>query len=221
MKVTIKGASKRYRRAGGGDIVALNDVTASFPPGQVIAVVGRSGSGKSTLIRLLSGLESPDSGSVKIGSIDTLNLSSRGRLALRRQCISVIFQDHGLVADMTVLENLKLGLHISGRNPTGTGTKTALNAVGLDGFEKRFVSNLSGGEEQRVAIARSLLLEHPVLLADEPTGSLDAENAEGVFEALRSAADRGTTVIVATHDDVVYKRCDTVWRMEKGEMTRL
>lgn len=220
MDVAVSSLTRRYPRPGGGDVIALDGVTATFHAGEVSALVGRSGSGKSTLIRLLAGLEVADSGSVHLGKRLTSELGARERRALRRECVSVIFQDLGLVAEMTVAENITLAMSISGVQTGPESIVDALKVVELEGFEKRFVATLSGGEEQRAAIARSLVLGHPILLADEPTGSLDAENAAMVLAALREVARQGATVIVATHDDVVYDGSDAVWKMVAGTMAR-
>lgn len=217
--IVFEGVSHTYTKPGGGDVIALDGVSATFEPGAVSALVGRSGSGKTTLIRLAAGLEVPSEGSVRIGDCRVDGLSSGDRLKLRRDTVSVIFQDQAMVPEMTVAENLRLALQVSGRR---RGDKSLiderLTEVGLAGYERRFVGTLSGGEEQRAAIARALVLNHPVLLADEPTGSLDAENALLVVEALKNVARRGVAVLVATHDDVVYSRCDALLRIDQGAL---
>lgn len=216
--IKVSGVGKSYRRPGGGEVMALRDVTATFGSGVVTGVVGRSGSGKSTLIRMLAGLETADRGEITIGDKPVHGISAGQRSALRRDIVSVIFQDHGLIPELTVAENIALAARISAIPADDKSMSKALAQVGLDDFAKRLVGTLSGGEEQRAAIARSLVLRHPVLLADEPTGSLDAENALQVFHALRSASKEGTAVVVATHDDVVYQRCDTLFRMDRGHL---
>lgn len=218
MNVEADRVTRRYQRSSGSDVAALDGVTATFRVGEVSAVVGRSGSGKSTLIRVLAGLEKPDSGHVNIGTEDIVRMGSRGRMAIRRAMVSLIFQDHGLISEMSVRENLMLALHIS-KSPAGSAQiSSSLSQVDLGGFEKRVVHTLSGGEQQRVAIARALALRHPVLLADEPTGSLDADNALAVAQALVRAAQSGCVVIVATHDQVVTDLANAVWRMSAGRL---
>jgi len=216
--IVFEGVSQTYTKPGGGNVIALDGVSATFEPGAVSALVGRSGSGKTTLIRLAAGLEVPSEGSVRIGECRVERLSSGDRLKLRRDTVSVIFQDQAMVPEMTVAENLRLALQVSGRRGDKSLIDERLTEVGLAGYERRFVGTLSGGEEQRAAIARALVLNHPVLLADEPTGSLDAENALLVVEALKNVARRGVAVLVATHDDVVYSRCDALLRIDQGAL---
>lgn len=218
MDVVADRLTRRYPRHRGGEVVALDDVTATFRGGQVSAIVGRSGSGKSTLIRVLSALEKPDSGEVAIGDEMIVGLGSRDRMTVRKNLVSMVFQDHGLIAEMSVRENLLLALHISKSQTGRQGISNALDEVDLAGFEKRLIHTLSGGEQQRVAIARALALGHPVLLADEPTGSLDADNARAVAHALERAARSGCAVVVATHDPIVSDQADVIWRISDGRL---
>lgn len=218
MDVTADRLTRRYPRHRGGDVAALDDVTATFSGGRVSAIVGRSGSGKSTLIRVLSALEKPDSGQVTIGDEMIVGLGSRDRMAVRKNLVSMVFQDHGLIAEMSVRENLQLALHISKSQASKQKISDALGEVDLAGFERRLVHTLSGGEQQRVAIARALALGHPVLLADEPTGSLDADNARAVAHALGRAAQSGCAVVVATHDPIVSDQADALWRISDGRL---
>ena len=213
-ELVIENVSYRYKNA---DRLALNNVTCAFKPGQVTAVVGPSGSGKTTLLSIMAGLDRPESGKVLLDGGD---LAGMDLDAYRRKDVSVIFQAFQLFPLLTVMENVCYPMELS-----GVGTKAArirakelLESVGI-GEEKfrRFPANLSGGEQQRVAIARSLATGAGVLLADEPTGNLDGENSRNVVELLtRLAHEEGYCVIIVTHDPAIAEASDLVFRMADG-----
>ena len=213
-ELRIENVNYRYKNA---PRLALSSVSCVFQPGSVSAVVGPSGSGKTTLLSIMAGLDRPESGKVLLDGGD---LAGMDLDAYRRKDVSVIFQAFQLFPLLTVMENVCYPMELS-----GVGTKAArerakalLESVGI-GEEKfrRFPANLSGGEQQRVAIARSLATGAGVLLADEPTGNLDGENSRNVVELLtRLAHEEGYCVIIVTHDPAIAEASDLVLRMADG-----
>lgn len=189
-----------------GDRQILSHFSATFSSGRVTAVTGSSGSGKTTLLNLLGGLTTPTSGSIEFGQIDIATLSSRKRRKFRRAYVGYLFQDYGLVPDLTVEDNIKIA---QPRLPRSTLAAT-LAEVGLGGSEKQTVSQLSGGEQQRIALARLILTKPRIVLADEPTGSLDRKNSQLVMKKLREFAEQGAVVVVATHSAYIADSADEV-----------
>ena len=213
-ELRIENVSYRYKNA---PRLSLNSVSCVFQPGTVSAVVGPSGSGKTTLLSIMAGLDRPESGKVLLDGGD---LAGMDLDAYRRKDVSVIFQAFQLFPLLTVMENVCYPMELSGV-PTKSArerAKALLESVGI-GEEKfrRFPANLSGGEQQRVAIARSLATGAGVLLADEPTGNLDGENSRNVVELLtRLAHEEGYCVIIVTHDPAIAEASDLVFRMADG-----
>lgn len=199
---------------------AVADVSCSFEPGKLYAIVGPSGSGKSTLLSMMAGLDLPTEGSIAFDgdSLDTLDLDS-----YRRESISMIFQAFQLFPLLTVLENVCYPMELCDVKPVEARPRARklLESVGIKQEQmKRFPSHLSGGEQQRVAIARSLSAGAKLLLADEPTGNLDVANSKNVMDILHSLAhDEGYCVIVVTHDMDIAKTADIVFRMKDGVLT--
>ena len=186
----------------------LSGLTRSFAAGRVTALTGVSGSGKTTLLNLLGGLISPDKGSIMWDGNNIASLSAGRLRKYRRECVGYLFQDYGLVPDLTVVDNVKLAASNVSRRAFDEALDSALAQVGLRGYEKRVVSGLSGGEQQRVALARILISKLKIVLADEPTGALDEDNAQLVAEHLRAFADQGAVVVVATHSKHVADQAD-------------
>ena len=213
-ELRIENVNYRYKNAAR---LALQGVSCVFQPGTVTAVVGPSGSGKTTLLSILAGLDRPESGKVLL---DDADLSGIDLDAYRREKVSVIFQAFQLFPLLTVMENVCYPMELRGV-PVRTAKEqagTLLDSVGI-GREKfrRFPANLSGGEQQRVAIARSLATGAGVLLADEPTGNLDVENSRNVVELLtRLAHEAGYCVVIVTHDPAIAEALDVVYRMADG-----
>ena len=190
-----------------GDVEALNDVTVHVSKGEFAYITGASGAGKSTLLKLLYGAIRPTSGKLLVGGVDASKLSGRQLPYLRRN-IGVVFQDFKLIENRTVADNIGLALEVLGiaRPEVDRRVRAALNVVGLKGKGERYPLDLSGGEQQRVAVARAIINDPAVLLADEPTGNLDGGLAIEVMEILLSVNLRGTTVLVATHDVALMDR---------------
>lgn len=190
-----------------GEVEALRDITVHVSKGEFAYITGPSGAGKSTLLKLLYGAERPSGGKLLVGGVDASKLSDRQLPYLRRN-IGIVFQDFKLIPNRTVHDNIGLALEVLGskRSDIDRRVRAALNVVGLRGKGERFPLDLSGGEQQRVAVARALINDPAVLLADEPTGNLDGAMAIEVMEILLSVNLRGTTVLVATHDVALMDR---------------
>ena len=216
-RLEIKNVSYRYKNA---DRFALSNVSCAFEPGQVTAVVGPSGSGKTTLLSIMAGLDRPEEGQVLLNDSD---LSAMDLDAYRREDVSVIFQAFQLFPLLTVTENVcyPMELNSVALKDAKERAKTLLASVGIHSEKlRRFPANLSGGEQQRVAIARSLATGAGILLADEPTGNLDGENSRNVVEILtRLAHEEGYCVIIVTHDPAIAEASDRVYRMADGVLT--
>ena len=199
----LSNVTKSYP-AGGEDVLALNDVSLAIESGEVVAIVGRSGSGKTTLLNLLGTLDRPTSGSVRIQDIETQALAEEALLSLRRESIGFVFQFFHLFPHLTALENAALPLWLAGRGGTDATLRARqlLATVGLGEKAERLAGHLSGGEMQRVAVARALAMSPSLLLADEPTGNLDQTNADQVLTLLTSLArEQGAALVIATHSE--------------------
>ncbi|MCC7546751.1 MAG: ATP-binding cassette domain-containing protein [Burkholderiales bacterium] len=203
--LTLSHVCKRYP----GGIEALRDVSLAIERGQLVLVEGDSGAGKSTLLRLLGAIELPSSGSVLVDGQNTRALGRRALAALRRQ-FGVIFQDQKLLFDRSAFENVMLPLDIGGfeRREAQRRARAALDKVGLLHKEKALPVALSGGEQQRLCIARAIVHRPRVIVADEPTGNLDETHAQRVLEMLDSFNALGVTMIVSTHDRMARERLD-------------
>lgn len=185
-----------------GALEVLKGVDFSVDKGEVVAVVGASGAGKSTLLQILGTLSTPDSGSLLVDGTDVLRLSGKALSAFRNRRIGFVFQAHHLLPEFNAIENVMIPALIGGVSSRDARSKalSLLEAVGLSGRLEHKPSELSGGEQQRVAIARALLNKPQVILADEPTGNLDAETAEGILNLLCSLNSSGTAVVMVTHN---------------------
>lgn len=210
----------RYLGEGANRVHALRDVNLTAEAGKTYAIMGHSGSGKSTLLYLLGLLDQPDSGTIVIAGKKTAQLSDDARTALRNQCLGFVFQFHFLIKEFTTLENITIPMRKLGQWSEEEMTErgmSLLKSVGLEDKSKRLGNELSGGEQQRVAIARSLANEPAILLADEPTGNLDHKNADRVFDLLSAIShERGNAFIMVSHNPELAQRCDVVFPMEDG-----
>jgi putative ABC transport system ATP-binding protein len=218
----LRAVSKVYRE-GDRERVVLRDVDLAVGCGAFVTVVGRSGSGKSTLLNLISGIDAPSAGTVAIGGTVISALGERERTLFRRRHVGFIFQFFNLVSTLTVEENLLLPLELIGR--TGPEARARahelLRAVGLEDRASALVDRLSGGEQQRVAVARALAHDPELILADEPTGNLDVESAEQVLGLLtRLHRERRKTVIAVTHSLEVARAADRVLTLKNGSVVQ-
>ena len=212
---------KRYQE-GKVQTDVLHDVSFSINTGELMAIVGSSGSGKSTLLHLLGGLDTPTSGDVIFNGKAMSSMTSSAKAELRNRELGFIYQFHHLLPDFTAMENVAMPLLIGKKNTDETKQRALdmLKAVGLDHRSNHRPSELSGGERQRVAIARALVNNPRLVLADEPTGNLDARNADSIFELLGELNVRqGTAFLVVTHDLKLAKRMSRQLEMQDGRLT--
>nr|XP_061804849.1 lipoprotein-releasing system ATP-binding protein LolD-like [Nerophis lumbriciformis] len=222
MSVTLaaRGLKKSYRD-GARQVQVLRGVDLDAAAGESLAIVGPSGSGKSTLLHLLGGLDEPDTGSVVIGGTDLGRLDGGALARLRNRTLGFVFQFHQLLPDFDAVENVMMPGRIAGLEADEVHRRACrlLEEVGLGERLDHFPNQLSGGERQRVAICRALLLEPPLLLADEPTGNLDPESAEQVFSLLLDLQARHqTTAVLVTHNPKLAARCDRTLRLDQGRL---
>lgn len=200
-------------------VPALDGVDLNVSQGEIVCLQGASGSGKSTLLACIAGLETPDSGSVKVGDQEIVGLSSKQRTKLRLETIGLVFQDHNLVAQFTARENIEIVLRSQGSEQASGIAERLLELVGIRDLADRLPTHMSGGQRQRVGIARALAGDRPFLLCDEPTGALDSKNSESLFEHLRTLAhDQGIGCLVATHDPIAKQYGDRVIEMLDGRV---
>ncbi|HCY62767.1 MAG TPA: ABC transporter ATP-binding protein [Oxalobacteraceae bacterium] len=202
-----------------GELTILNDIHFTVQAGATLAIVGASGSGKSTLLGLLAGLDTPTSGSVRIDGIDIYALDEDGRAQMRKEKLGFVFQSFQLVAHMNALENVMLPLELRGDREARPRAEAMLERVGLSSRLKHYPKYLSGGEQQRVALARAFVTEPPLLLADEPTGSLDAATGEAVIDLMFALnQERGSTLVLVTHDATIAARCARTITIAAGRL---
>jgi len=207
------------RRYGEGDtaVDALRGVSLEVPRGQLTAVMGPSGSGKSTLMHILAGLDQPTSGSVEIAGIEITTLRDNELTKLRRRRIGFVFQFFHLLPHLTVAENVALPLSFSNRREPDRVDRL-IEAVGVTDRARHRPSQLSGGEMQRTAIARALVTDPALLLADEPTGNLDSANGDALLGVITELHERGQTVVLVTHDASIASRAQRIVRMRDGRI---
>jgi putative ABC transport system ATP-binding protein len=217
--VVCRGVSRAYHLVG-SDVAALQGVDLEIPRGAVTALVGPSGSGKSTLLRLLACVDRPDSGTIAVDGVDVTRLGRRERTRLRRRRLGYLFQApaDNLVDYLTVREHLRLATQLRGMPADDAVGAALLDRLGLAGRADHLPRELSGGEQQRVAIAFNALGPPALLVADEPTGQLDHSTVDSVLDALGALAETGVAVIAATHDPAVTRRADLVVRMRDGRI---
>jgi putative ABC transport system ATP-binding protein len=206
---------------GAGEVRAVTDVSLSVAPGEFIAVRGPSGCGKSTLLHLAGGLEDPSAGRALIDGRDVSSMTAAERSTLRRRDVGYVFQRLNLVAGLTAVENVTLPLELDGvgRRAAKTQALDTLHAVGLDQSLDRYPDDFSGGQQQRIAIARAIVGTRRILLADEPTGSLDTATGDAVIELLASLpAERGTAIVLVTHEPRYAAWADRIVSMRDGRI---
>ncbi len=215
----MQSVSKRYGH-GPAEVAALSEVDLSVCVGELVAVMGPSGSGKSTLLTIAGTLEEPTSGTVLVDGVDVAALTADARAALRRHSIGYVFQDFNLLAGLTAAENVALPLELDGasRSVASAAALQVLDGLGLTGLADRFPDELSGGERQRTAIARAVIGERRLLLADEPTGALDSVNGDAVLRLMRQACRGGVGGIVVTHDARLASWADRIVYLRDGRI---
>lgn len=202
-----------------GTLEILHNIDFALKPRETVAIVGASGSGKSTLLSIIAGLDTPSSGLVHLAGVDLFSLTEDERAALRSQKLGFVFQSFQLLANLTALENVMLPLELDGRKDARKLAADMLGRVGLFARLNSYPKVLSGGEQQRVALARAFVVKPAVLLADEPTGSLDFATGETIM-ALMFELNRelGTTLVLVTHDPAIAARCDRRITLEAGRI---
>ena len=202
-----------------GTLTILHDIDFSLQRRQSTAIVGASGSGKSTLLAIIAGLDRPTEGTVRLDGEDLFALDEDARAALRARKLGFVFQSFQLLAHLSALENVMLPLELLGRGDARARAAEMLRRVGLGERLGHYPRMLSGGEQQRVALARAFVVEPEVLLADEPTGSLDHATGERVMELMfEMNREHGTTLVLVTHDRAIAARCDRQLRIEAGRL---
>jgi len=202
---------------------ALRGVSFSIAEGQLVALRGRSGSGKTTLLNVVGGLDQPDGGTVRVAGHDVTAMGERERMQLRRQTVAYIFQSFGLLPVLSAAENVGVPLRIAGVPAKEREERVALmlSIVGLGDHARQRPGELSGGQQQRVAIARALATRPALLLADEPTGQLDAETGKQIMRLLRAVVrTEGVTALVATHDPALVDLADVVLQLQDGKIAQ-
>ncbi|QTQ33490.1 Putative ABC transporter, ATP-binding protein [Aromatoleum bremense] len=219
--IEVAGLSKSVPLGdGAGTLRILQDVSFSVGAGESVAIVGASGSGKSTLLGLLAGLDVPSAGTVRIQGTDIFSLDEDARAALRGESVGFVFQSFQLLPALTALENVMLPLELAGADDAGAIARQWLGRVGLAARVRHYPKHLSGGEQQRVALARAFAPSPRLLLADEPTGNLDAATGEAIIELIFSLnREAGTTLILVTHDESLARRCGRILRMHNGALS--
>lgn len=217
--VTARGVCKRYG-TGSAAVTALDGVDVDVSSGELLAISGRSGSGKTTLLHCLSGITRPDEGAVAFDGIDLLAASENQRTDMRARRMAFVFQNLNLLPALTVAENVELPLVLRGDDAPAIRAASAavLDRVGLADRSRSLPSDLSGGEQQRVAVARALVAEPDVIWADEPTGSLDTATSAEVMALLRAAVDAGRAVVVVSHAPDVAAIADRVITLHDGHL---
>jgi putative ABC transport system ATP-binding protein len=203
-----------------GTLDILRDIDFTLAPKETAAIVGASGSGKSTLLSIIAGLDTPTRGTVRLAGCDLFSIDEDARAALRARKVGFVFQSFQLLGNLTALENVMLPLELAGRKDSRKAATEMMGRVGLAARLGHYPKVLSGGEQQRVALARAFVVQPAVLLADEPTGSLDFATGETVMELMFDLnREQGTTLVLVTHDSAIATRCERRITIEAGHIT--
>ena len=205
--------------SGGEPLTILQDISFSVMPGETVAIVGASGSGKSTLLGLLAGLDVPSSGEIRLDGVSLAALDEDDRARQRGKLLGFVFQSFQLLPSLNALENVMLPLELAGSRRSTATARDWLARVGLQHRLKHYPKHLSGGEQQRVALARAFAPDPRLVLADEPTGNLDAATGQQIIELMFDLNTRqGTTLILVTHDEAIAARCGRILRIQSGRL---
>lgn len=204
---------------GGEPLTILQDISFSVMPGETVAIVGASGSGKSTLLGLLAGLDVPTAGEIRLDGVSLAALDEDDRARQRGKLLGFVFQSFQLLPSLNALENVMLPLELAGSKMAGGAARDWLERVGLEHRLKHYPKHLSGGEQQRVALARAFVANPRLILADEPTGNLDAATGQQIIDLMFDLnTKQGTTLILVTHDEAIAARCGRVLRIQSGRL---
>lgn len=218
----VKNLTKKFTSAS-GDVIALNNVNMKIKTGEFASIIGKSGSGKSTLLSMLGALDIPTSGSIEVDGVDIAKLSANQQTAYRAKKIGFVFQYYNLIPNLTALENVILALEFGGMTSKKRKARAEqlLTDVGIEPDQQlRKPSRLSGGQQQRVSIARALANKPAIVLADEPTGNLDSETGQKIFDLLHKLSrSENTTIIAVTHDMDIAGRTDRTFTLKDGKVT--
>lgn len=220
--IEIKDLEKTYVSKG-ESLTVLKDLSFSIEEGTRTAIVGSSGNGKSTLLNIISGIDTATSGFVKVGKYELSKMTEKDLCKYRSEFIGLVFQFHYLLKDFTALENIFLPAYMAGKNKKIAMEKAEilLQEIGLYGRKNHLPSELSGGERQRVAVARSLINDPKIILADEPTGNLDPENASMISDLLYGVSEKySKTLVIVTHDKEVAKKAQIIYRLQDKQIVQ-
>ena len=216
--LSARGIGKTVK-SGDNDLVILQEIDLGVTSGEAVAIVGASGSGKSTLLAILAGLDTPSAGSVHLEGVDLFSLDEDARAQARGRLVGFVFQSFQLLPALNALENVMLPLELAGRQDAESAARAMLGRVGLAERLGHYPKHLSGGEQQRVALARAFVVQPKVLMADEPTGSLDAGAGDAVIRLMFELnAQAGTTLVMVTHDEQLAQRCGRIVRLAGGRI---
>ena len=215
--VTVKNLSKVFRQ-GDESIRAVDNISFTVAPGELVAIVGQSGSGKTTLLNLIGGIEHPSSGSVEVGGMNVCTADDETLSKIRRKKIGYIFQDFNLIPILTAEENIIMPLLLDGKRLDKARLRELASFLGIEKRLKHLPGELSGGQRQRVAIARALINNPVILLADEPTGNLDKKAADEIMELLLAVNRRGNTVLLVTHEQRYADMCGRIIKLYDGKI---
>ena len=215
--VTVKNLTKVFRQ-GDEDIYAVDHVSFTVAPGEMVAIVGQSGSGKTTLLNLIGGIEHPTSGSVEVGGVDICSADDETLSGIRRRKLGYIFQDFNLIPILTAEENIIMPLLLDGKKPDKTKLRELAGFLGIENRLKHLPSELSGGQKQRVAIARALITKPSIILADEPTGALDSKSTDELLGLFEQINKKGQTILMVTHSVKAASRAQRILFIKDGEV---
>lgn len=217
-RIDLDGVTKRYE-VGDVDVVALDGIDLHVGEAAFVVILGPSGCGKTTLLNMIGALDTPSGGEVRVAGVDLTTAGAKARSRFRRSSVSFIFQTFNLFPGLTALENVEFGADTAGRDRPADAAVEALRSVGLDERRNHFPHQLSGGEQQRIAIARALATGNPVLLADEPTGELDFHTGVQILELLREVTQTaGTAVLIVTHNRQIARVADRIVELSSGRI---